>query len=321
MKKNYTFNESCVIKRNTPYIKQQLREIGYDVSGIENQNCIVTTKNAKATSVDTDFVERYFIGENKSSIDCDENINLFLALAALRDDTDIHQWFFNQKDQFWIYCSFDKFPDTVRVNNSIIPEKFHKASTKELIKHFSVVQKYHISDILKDYEKGTELYSPICGTCFLRSVEEDFDGNSKTEIIIITSKEGSLLKFSKDGHFINEKGYSFVEGECMLFPDKDKKLAWESLKKVCISKLLKYEQVKPGYELQFINFDGERIDCSFDYIDENDNIVVNVALYNNKYLSLKFTKYGRNIETPNGKCMLYRKGKDRWENEKDSKTY
>lgn len=72
--------------------------------------------------------------------DCIKNEDLFMALAALRDDEDYMQWFTNGKDfilcdrQDWIdmystLCSGGKY--TMDELN-----KFHKATVQELIQHF-----------------------------------------------------------------------------------------------------------------------------------------------------------------------------------------
>ena len=77
-------------------------------------------------------------------IDCGTNEELFLAIAALRDDTDENQWFTNGEE--WAYhpktecCSpcntvyrtlaFDSIPKDTNMGN------YHKATVEELIKHF-----------------------------------------------------------------------------------------------------------------------------------------------------------------------------------------
>lgn len=60
-------------------------------------------------------------------IDCGENIYLFLAIAALRDDTNYKQWFTD--GNIW------------ELNNDNLPSRYmqlngHKATVEELIEHF-----------------------------------------------------------------------------------------------------------------------------------------------------------------------------------------
>ena len=60
-------------------------------------------------------------------IDCGENINLFLAIASLQDDTDKYQWFTD--GNIW------------ELNKEDLPSRYmqlngHKATVEELIEYF-----------------------------------------------------------------------------------------------------------------------------------------------------------------------------------------
>ena len=68
-------------------------------------------------------------------IDCGTNEELFLAIAALRDDTDKNQWF-TDGDK-WILCPEIKF-STYWVYNDIDVniDTVHKATVDELIEYF-----------------------------------------------------------------------------------------------------------------------------------------------------------------------------------------
>lgn len=74
-------------------------------------------------------------------IDCKDNVQLFLALAALNDSTDYMQWFTNGSD--WILCDRDDWMDTYSTlcsggKYSVVElNKFHKATPDELIKFYS----------------------------------------------------------------------------------------------------------------------------------------------------------------------------------------
>lgn len=81
-------------------------------------------------------------------IDCGENIDLFLAIAALRDDTDKYQWFFstgwtdfegNPLPDKWVLCDQDTLEHFAWVNNSPNSYKtgWKKATADDLIKHFN----------------------------------------------------------------------------------------------------------------------------------------------------------------------------------------
>lgn len=67
-------------------------------------------------------------------IDCGENIDLFLAIAALRDDTDYMQWFTNGYDEWFQNKQTDIEVIKYGPRN---PINFYKASIKELIEFFT----------------------------------------------------------------------------------------------------------------------------------------------------------------------------------------
>ena len=80
---------------------------------------------------DTDDLEKI-----DSLIDCGMNEELFLAIAALRDDTDKYQWFTDGNK--WILCPEIKF-STYWVNDiDVNLDAIHKATVNELIEHFKV---------------------------------------------------------------------------------------------------------------------------------------------------------------------------------------
>ena len=78
-------------------------------------------------------------------IDCGTNEELFLAIAALRDDSDKHQFFTNGKE--WIQCEKEDWIDEISslcVGGNYNYDKkgelsleFHKATVEELIEHFN----------------------------------------------------------------------------------------------------------------------------------------------------------------------------------------
>lgn len=79
------FTQPCFIRKNTPELRKKLEELGY-ISHIFNNNDannIYVDKLGTYISVDIENQPYY--------IDCGTNEELFLALAALRDDTDKNQ--------------------------------------------------------------------------------------------------------------------------------------------------------------------------------------------------------------------------------------
>lgn len=135
------FIQPCFIRKNTPELRKELKELGYTPNSYE---CFWDDINRYLITFisPTGFdgfglcITDCCILDNKSYIDCGTNEDLFLALAALRDDTDKWQLFifdgidvpdyFLQKGDMWI-CSLDKH----------LVENCHKATVEEIIEHFS----------------------------------------------------------------------------------------------------------------------------------------------------------------------------------------
>jgi hypothetical protein len=140
------FTTNCFIRKNTPELRKKLEELGYEpcyrtsIHPDEHKN-IVVCKNYGSRYYGVSDVEATRPGnvadaiKNREMIDCSDNEELFLALAALRDDTDKWQLFifdgidvpdyFLQKGDMWI-CSLDKH----------LVENCHKATVEEIIEHY-----------------------------------------------------------------------------------------------------------------------------------------------------------------------------------------
>ena len=140
------FTTKCFLRKNTPEIRELLKELGYRICACasfesniwldtyidKEDNCYTvhglgdgTIEGSKEAALNL------FLYENADSknpaIDCGENVGLFLAIAALRDDTDKYQWFTD--GEIW------------EMNESDLPSKYmqiegHKASVEELIEYF-----------------------------------------------------------------------------------------------------------------------------------------------------------------------------------------
>lgn len=79
---------------------------------------------------------------NDWGINCINHIGLFLALASLRDDTDVNQWFVMDVEEYVSINQGDWFIATYRnkgkhVGTQIDPMYCHKATVEEIIEHFS----------------------------------------------------------------------------------------------------------------------------------------------------------------------------------------
>lgn len=118
------FTQPCFIRKNTPELRKKLEEFGYIMGESLNTNKskgLICTKYGKVFNIicNADI--------SKYDIDCGTNEELFLALAALRDDSDYMQWFTDGK--LW------------EKSNNDLPSHYmqlegHKATLQELIEHF-----------------------------------------------------------------------------------------------------------------------------------------------------------------------------------------
>lgn len=131
------FTNSCFIKKDTQNLRDKLKEIG-----IIPHPCIVH-KSIPYLFVNRGFYSRNEIGyqeEVERAIDCGTNEELFLAIAALRADTDKNQWFVHKSKSHWWFCTdFDSFKEDYESSNEDSELKFedwHKATVEELIEHF-----------------------------------------------------------------------------------------------------------------------------------------------------------------------------------------
>lgn len=143
------FTTNCFIRKNTSELRTKLKELGYHIcrctefeDSVWLRTSFITNKpvihgigyfnedltGRKNTQEELDF----FLSENCTSknprIDCGDNEELFIALAALRDDTAKNQWFV--VDNIWLKCYND-------IPNKYIQLNGHKATPEEIIKHFT----------------------------------------------------------------------------------------------------------------------------------------------------------------------------------------
>ena len=133
------FTASCFIKKNTPELINKLIDLGYVKALFDEE---YTKSDAYGLIVDQGDIaplehamQEMELMFTYNFVDCGENEDLFLALAALRDDTDKWQLFifdgidvpdyFLQKGDMWI-CSLDKH----------LVKNCHKATVEEIIEHF-----------------------------------------------------------------------------------------------------------------------------------------------------------------------------------------
>ena len=130
------FTTPCFIRKNTQELRKKLEELGYFNNSPQwTNNCsIIWAYQYPMKGFDTPnyvIADSFDIPFDKHSalcgkfIDCGTNEELFLAIAALRDDTDKYQWFTD--GDLWFKCG-DEVCNEGR--------KIHKATVNELIEHF-----------------------------------------------------------------------------------------------------------------------------------------------------------------------------------------
>lgn len=134
------FTTPCFIRKNTDNIRNRLKEVGYKMLfpiEYDNLECSDNWVNDIKSLNDCD------------GIDCGFNEELFLAIAALRDDSNYMQWFITDSilsvsysdsignDHYFIEPKgIMFFWDENWDNATIISGRYHKATVNELIEHF-----------------------------------------------------------------------------------------------------------------------------------------------------------------------------------------
>lgn len=152
------FTTPCFIRKDTQELRKKLEELGYKPSIVIFDNkklCLATAANkeyAKYTNITNDMFDSkdpHITWNCAGRIDCGTNEELFLALAALRNDTNNNQWFIAESS---LSVSFDDaigndhyfvepkgrffFWGIEYQNSTIISGNFRKATVDELIEHF-----------------------------------------------------------------------------------------------------------------------------------------------------------------------------------------
>lgn len=143
------FQQRAFLRLNADVIQEILKEIGYHICPCCNFKdavwlCTLPTNGSvhgigysdetRPLSVEQEL-ELFLSQKSDDEIDCGENENLFYSIAALRNDTDKHQWFTDGNK--WVKCSENKFSTYWICNNTGVSlDNIHKATVDELIEHF-----------------------------------------------------------------------------------------------------------------------------------------------------------------------------------------
>lgn len=149
------FIQPCFIRENTIRLRNELEKLGYKPFGSVKYEWDtgygLSTDNrlGEFESFDDNGLENIIKccpPDYEDSIDCGTNENLFLSIAALRDDSDKEQWFITYKSSHpymsyaAILCREDKWEDEyikeTQQHNFIDtkPEDYRKANVKEIIR-------------------------------------------------------------------------------------------------------------------------------------------------------------------------------------------
>lgn len=147
------FTASCFIRKNTPELINKLIDLGYvkalfdeEYTKSESYGLIIDQGDIAPLEHPLQEDELMF---TYNFVDCGENVGLFLALAALRDDSDYMQWFMNNYGYCNICC--DKNVEDYKSGYGrqmyrIIDETYHKMSAEELIEHAEIIKKKYESE-------------------------------------------------------------------------------------------------------------------------------------------------------------------------------
>lgn len=133
------FTQPCFVRKNTPELRKKLEELGYNRYPLWMADWC--DDDARYKYLVTDVLYYTYPQEPSKPkrgehINCGTNEELFLALAALRDDSDYMQWFTNTND-YWYKCLDNNFSEeTADWVSCASADKWHKATVKEIIEHF-----------------------------------------------------------------------------------------------------------------------------------------------------------------------------------------
>ena len=146
------FTTPCFIRKNTPDLRKKLEYLGYShgkpeyyADDDDNKYDFIMCHNGRffLLSQENHVIRNGHPLKKHGSINCGTNESLFLAIVALRDDVDIHQWFTDGNE--WFLCKYLKVGMHYQDKPEILFEKWHKATVNELIELFS--QKIQVPQI------------------------------------------------------------------------------------------------------------------------------------------------------------------------------
>lgn len=135
-----SFTTPCFIRKNTPELRTKLKELGYIQVKQDIYYYHIMVENGNIWICNGAFNPDNPDGKGwDECIDCEDNEALFLALAALRDDSMFMQLFVYRKDTmlhkkgdiFYCYHGGNKFMKELIANGTI-----KRLTPTEIIAHF-----------------------------------------------------------------------------------------------------------------------------------------------------------------------------------------
>ena len=133
------FTTLCFIRKNSKELRDLLSGLGYYEINVSEKDDVY--KNLRTGTDTMGRICRYMQWRSEkynSCIDCGVNEDLFLAIAALRDDSDVYQYFVNEKGMF-VFCNQSELKHVIDNSEEWCDysvSEFHKATVAELIDHF-----------------------------------------------------------------------------------------------------------------------------------------------------------------------------------------
>lgn len=138
----FKFTTPCLIRKVNEHLIRSLEELGYGLRSeiLEDNLADVILTDTVNSRYDIKHYGDLTKEEIDQCIDCEDNEELFLAIAALREDSDYKQWFVNEEPNRWVnqglyqpsgpnsFCLVDKFHKDGK--------GYHKAEWYELLEKF-----------------------------------------------------------------------------------------------------------------------------------------------------------------------------------------
>lgn len=135
------FIQPCLIRKNTKKLRDMLIAFGYKIPPkqyFEDREGGLLCRGKLAIGIPENSYEfnlDEYLKNNQFIIDCGTNDDLFLAIVALRDDTDKNQYFKHNSKNHFYKCDMNSFKNYFDICNKELDdhiEDYHKATIDEL---------------------------------------------------------------------------------------------------------------------------------------------------------------------------------------------